>query len=68
MLERNKFRGAIVSRGYTVDAIADLVGINQATLYRKINGTSEFTRQEIQTIRLALDMSDEEVMNIFFAD
>ena len=52
----------------TVKDVAEAVGINEATLYRKINGTSDFTRNKIQLIRQYLNLCAEEVDEIFFAD
>lgn len=46
--------------------LAKLLGISESSLYRKINGVSDFTRNEIQIIRKELDLNDAEVMDIFF--
>jgi len=67
MFDKNKFKGAVVARGKTVEGMADVMGVNAATLYRKINGASDFTRQEIQAVRFALSLTDDDVMDIFFA-
>lgn len=48
--------------------VASAIGINEATLYRKVNGTSDFTRNEIQIIKQFLDLTSDEVESIFFAD
>lgn len=45
-------------KGKTMQNIADLLGINQATLYRKINGSSDFYRREIQAICNYLEIVD----------
>lgn len=59
MLEKN---------GKTKDSVAAMLGLNPATLYRKLNGTSDFTRLEIQTLRFAFCLSAEDVDKIFFAN
>lgn len=59
MLEKN---------GKTKDSVAAMLGLNPATLYRKLNGTSDFTRLEIQTLRFAFGLSAEDVDKIFFAN
>lgn len=51
----------------SLNDLADCLGINVATLYRKLNGTSDFTRYEIQQIRLYVPLSKEDIYSIFFA-
>lgn len=67
MFRVSEFNALLARKEITREKIASLLGINIATLYRKINGTSDFTRQEIQTIRLAFGLNAEEVDAIFFA-
>ena len=66
MLNKNKLRGKIVEKGYSVRTIAAEIGLNKATFYRKMNGTSDFTREEIQKIAVLLDLSVQEKEEIFF--
>lgn len=68
MFQDNLFRAKLKARRKTVKDIAEAVGVSEATLYRKINGTSDFTRNEIQLIRQYLNLCAEEVDEIFFAD
>ena len=42
--------------------------MNASTLYRKMNGISDFTRKEIQEIRDELGLDANTVDQIFFAD
>lgn len=67
MFNKNLFKAKLVEHGYSVKDVADMLGCNQATLYRKINGTSDFDRNDIQLIKLTFNLSPEEVNNIFFA-
>ena len=55
-------------RNKNLNELADCLGINVATLYRKLNGTSDFTRSEIQQIRLFVPLSKEDIYSIFFAN
>ena len=66
MFNKNKLRGKIVEKGYSVRTIAAEIGLNEATFYRKMNGTSDFTREEIQKIALLLNLSVQEKEEIFF--
>ena len=45
--------------------VARYLGINPATLTRKMDGTSDFTRSEIQLLRTYLSLSDESLNAIF---
>lgn len=47
MFRLNLFKSKLVLNNKTIKEVAGAVGINEATLYRKINGTSDFTRNEI---------------------
>lgn len=67
MFDKNKFRGSVISAGKTMAEVARYLGINPATLTRK-DGTSDFTRSEIQLLRTYLSLSDESLNAIFFAN
>lgn len=47
MFDRLLFNQAIKNYGETYDDAAKVMGINKVTLYRKIKGTSDFYRNEI---------------------
>lgn len=68
MYNERKFKAKLVEAGLTVEKLAEIIGINQATLYRKIAGKSEFTRIEMQVIQKALHLSREDLCSIFFAE
>lgn len=67
MFDKNKFRAKIIESGLTTEKLANVLGINAATLYRKINGNSDFSRSEIQILRQVLNMSPQAMDEIFFA-
>ena len=68
MFKQNLFKAKLAANENTMKQIAGAIGVNEATLYRKINGTSDFTRNEIQIIRQFLSLTLEDVEKIFFAD
>lgn len=68
MFNKNKFRAKIVENGFTVKQIAETLHISEVTLYRKINGKSDFTRKEIQKLKEILKLDVETVEEIFFAE
>lgn len=49
------------------ESMAYKLGINTVTFYRKLNGESEFTRQEIGVMRTVLNLSGDTMDSIFFA-
>lgn len=67
MFNRNKLKGRIIEAGYTIEQLAVLIGVNPATFYRKMAQNSEFTRNEILAIKTVLNLTNEEMTDIFFA-
>ena len=67
MFDRNLFNYFIARAGKSKSAVAAHLGINEATLYRKSTGASEFTRDEIQKLKDFLNLTDSEAMRVFFA-
>lgn len=56
MFNKLKFKAAVIEGGKTIADVAEYLNINESTLYRKINGTSEFSRDEIQNICVFLKL------------
>lgn len=67
-MDEKKLKARMVERGVTCAMLAKLLGVNPATLSRKMCGRTDFKRAEIQQIRLALSLDDTEISSIFFAD
>lgn len=66
MFDEKRFRAQIVLRGMTVSEVAEKLGIDSATLYRKMSGKSDFFRGEIQKLCEILEIEDP--ASIFFAE
>lgn len=68
MVNINKLKGKIVENGLSIGKIADSIGINTATLYRKLakNG-GDLKAQEIDQMIQLLKLDPNEVISIFFA-
>ena len=66
MFDIYKFKYTVLKNGFTLGDVANWLGINQTTLYRKMHGISDFTRNEIYIIRNKLHLSNEETFDIFF--
>lgn len=67
MVNVGKLKGKIVENGLSVKKLADMIGVNRSTLYRKLSHKGEtFTIKEASLIARALKLSAEEVNVIFF--
>ncbi len=67
MVNIKKLRGKMVEADFTVEKLAEVIGINRATLYRKLE-TGNFTIKEANIIAAALHLTNEELNAIFFAE
>lgn len=67
MFNEKKFKAKLIENGLTISDIAKSIGVNEATIYRKMCGKSDFSRNEMSIIKdiLVLNMDDFEL--IFFA-
>ena len=66
MFNKLKFKACIVEAGLTISKLAKMLGINEATLYRKINRDGDFSRKEIQKLKTILKISNPD--EIFFEE
>ncbi len=68
MVNTDKLRGKIVERRLKAQDVAKAIGINSATFYRRINGGGgTFTIEEADKIASVLNLTPEELNEIFFA-
>lgn len=68
MVNVNKLRGKIVECGLNTSELANLIGIDRTTLYRKFNADGEtLTIREADLISKELNLSRDEVNDIFFS-
>jgi predicted transcriptional regulator len=61
----NKLKAKIVEKGMNVEALADMIGVERSTLYRKLNNFEKITIGEAQKMKEALEMTDAEATDIF---
>lgn len=52
--------------GYNLCDLAEIMGVNPATLTRKMKGESDFRRNEMSLIKDFLKLTNEEIEEIFF--
>ena len=62
----NKLRGKIVEKGLNVEALAEKIGVDRSSLYRKLNQSEKITIGEAQQMKTALEMTNDEARDIFF--
>lgn len=60
-------REKIKKSGYKMSHIADCSGLTYQGLLNKINNRNEFKADEMQALRELLNLSNEEVLAVFFA-
>lgn len=61
-----KLKAKILKSSVSIRELSRLMGIHKATLYRKTKGELDFTRLDILNICVALNLSNEELLEIFF--
>lgn len=61
----NKLRAELVKRGMNPEALADLIGIDRSSMYRKLNNFEKITIGEAQKIKEVLGLTDAEAIDIF---
>lgn len=65
-MKENLLRAKIVEKGFNIDTFCKASGFVRSTFDRKLTGQTEFDRNDIQKIIEVLELSDEEIRNIFF--
>ena len=68
VLNQTEFKVAQIRANVTKEDIANSLGINVATVYRKFNGESDFTLSELQTLKKMLNLSKDDIDRIFFSE
>lgn len=63
----NKLKAKIVEKGMNVEALADAIGIDRSSLYRKLNNFEKITIGEAMKIKETLGMTEAEASDIFLA-
>lgn len=66
-MKLNKLKAKIVELGMNVEMLADKIGMERSTLYRKLNNFEKITIGEAIRMKDALEMTDEEASDIFLS-
>ena len=59
-------KAKMVEHGVTDHEMADIIGIDASSFYRKKCGKSDFFRKEIQAMKIHLGLSGDDIDRIFF--
>ena len=59
-------RSRMVLCSVSQQEMAESLGLSRSAFYRKMNGASEFTRDEIYKMKKALQLNDDSLIDIFF--
>lgn len=62
-----KLKGKMVENGFNVEALAEKIGVDRSSLYRKLNNSEKITIGEAKRIKEALDLSEDDATAIFFS-
>lgn len=65
-MNSKKLKIKLLEQDRTLEDLANYIGCNITTLYRKLNGDSDFSRTEVQLIAAFLSLSASDVNTIFF--
>lgn len=63
----NKLKGKIVENGMKIETLAERIGIDRSSMYRKLNNFEKITIGEANKIKAVLNLSDEDATDIFLA-
>lgn len=64
-MQTNKLKAKLVEKGINVETLADLIGVERSTLYRKLNNGEKITLGEANKIKDVLGMTAQESVEIF---
>lgn len=68
MVNINKLKGKIVEKGMNISEMAEVIGIDKSTLYRKLRSNGEeISIKEANSIIKTLGLNFDEVNSIFFS-
>ena len=65
-MNKKMFKVNMLKNDDTQQSIAKFLGISQAAISARINGITEFRRDEINAIRNRWNLSDHDTVDIFF--
>lgn len=68
MMNMNDLNAEIARQGFSKPQLAKKMGISKKRLYSRLKGDTTFKQEEIQMIASILQLDNDKIMNIFFAE
>lgn len=68
MVDVSRLKGKIVERNTTQEELANKIGIDKSTFYRKMKRNGNFSIKEVNMIVSTLNLSKDEALFIFFSE
>lgn len=68
MVDTNKLKQKIKEKGLKFGYLAQLLGISENTFTKKMKGIVDFKATELKILRDVLELTNEELDSVFFAD
>lgn len=65
-MDKYKLEYFIKNKNMDKKTLCDILNMSVSAFYRKCNGITEFTREEIAKIAEILELSGEDILSIFF--
>lgn len=65
-MQINELKAEVVRNGLTMGEVADLIGMQRTTLWRRFNDPAGFTVGEIRKLKETLNLSGQRILDIFF--
>lgn len=65
VVDVNKLKGAIVENGKTQQQVAEGIGIDRSTFYRKIKNGGDFSIGEVSKMVSVIPLTNEQAIQIF---
>jgi len=66
MLDSQLLKAKLVEKSLTLEKTAEKMGITKSTLSKKVNGLCDFKFCEIDDLSTILELSQHDIMRIFF--
>lgn len=66
-MDMQMLKGKIVEKGMNVETVAERIGVERSSMYRKLNNFEKITIGEASRMKDVLGLSNEEAVTIFFA-
>ena len=64
----NKLKGKIAEKGLSIEKLAQKIGVDRSSLYRKLNNAEKITIGEASRMKDVLEMTPEEATLIFLSE